>query len=250
MNNYLIRIFCATGFLLSSPLWAASFDCSKASNQYEKTICANPNLSSLDDQLAIAYKNARDKSKDPEALKKTQIDWIKATRQCADDTFCIEKAYRGRIAVLVGGPQTQQPTTQAAPQTQPPVVRNTATQTQSQQTPTVKNQSVKSGKDAGYCFVSIQKKSQRNMRISDEMVDFFNANLPIYRKIGALENGKCKGLGGTSANEPCFRANLSPDEFDWYVGMSSAYLLINGPQDPNKLPMIEIISAMCIGLVK
>ena len=136
MNRYLIGMFCAIGFLTSNTLWAASFDCSKASNPYEKTICANPNLSSLDDQLAIAYKNARDKSKDPEALKKAQIDWIKSTRQCATDTSCIEKAYKDRIVVLGGAPKTQQPTTQMAAQSQPLAARNTVTQPPPQQAPT------------------------------------------------------------------------------------------------------------------
>lgn len=97
---------------------AASFDCSKASNPYEKAVCANPTLSSLDDQLAVIYKNARAKSADPEALKKTQIDWIKATRQCASDTSCIEKAYKDRMIALGGSAQPQQPV-QAVAQTKP-----------------------------------------------------------------------------------------------------------------------------------
>lgn len=105
MDKCLIGKFFVIGLLSANPLMAASFDCSKASNLYEKTICSNPNLSSLDDQLAIVYKNARAKSADPEALKKAQIDWIKATRQCTSDTSCIEKAYKDRMAVLSGGSQ-------------------------------------------------------------------------------------------------------------------------------------------------
>jgi hypothetical protein len=108
----------------------------------------------------------------------------------------------------------------------------------------------KSGGDAGMCFASIQTKSKRNMPITDSMADFFNKNLPIYKKIGGLVYGKCKGLEGTPANEPCFRGNLTPYEFDWYVGFGSATLTINGPQDPRKLPNLEVMSVMCMGLVK
>jgi uncharacterized protein len=136
MNKYLIGISCAIGLFSANPVVAASFDCSKASNPYEKAVCANPNLSSLDDQLAVVYKNARAKTADPEALKKAQIDWIKATRQCASDTSCIEKAYKDRIAVLSGGSQTQRPTL-AATQSQPPAARNTVTQAPPQQAPTL-----------------------------------------------------------------------------------------------------------------
>jgi uncharacterized protein len=89
----------ASGSTSTSP----SFDCSKASNPYEKAVCTNPILSSLDNQLAIAYRNARAKSVDPDALRKTQVDWIQNTRQCASNTSCIEKAYKDRIAVLGGG---------------------------------------------------------------------------------------------------------------------------------------------------
>ena len=121
----------AIGLLLINPVMAASFDCSKASNPYEKAVCANPTLSNLDDQLAVVYKNARAKSADSEALKKTQIDWIKATRQCASDSSCIEKAYKDRILALGGGAQPQQPVQAAAP-AQPPV----AAQNNSIQAPT------------------------------------------------------------------------------------------------------------------
>jgi uncharacterized protein len=93
----------ASGSLPTAP----SFDCSKASNAYEKAVCANPILSGLDNKLAIAYKNARAKSVDPEALRKTQVDWIKVTRQCVSDTSCIEKAYKDRIATLEGVSHSQ-----------------------------------------------------------------------------------------------------------------------------------------------
>ena len=113
MLRSIITFLSITWLVLVSQANAASFDCAKASSPYEKAVCANPNLSSLDDQLSIAYKDARSKSTDPEGLKKAQIDWIKSTRQCANDTGCIEKAYKSRITALT----TSMPiATQASPQ--------------------------------------------------------------------------------------------------------------------------------------
>jgi uncharacterized protein len=99
-------VLVVVGFLFSGLASAASFDCSKASSPYEKAVCANPNLSSLDEQLAGAYKDARTKSSDPEGLKREQIDWIKSTRQCGADVGCIEKAYGNRISQLQKSPQS------------------------------------------------------------------------------------------------------------------------------------------------
>jgi len=43
-------------FGLIQPVSAASFDCSKATTPFEKTICESPALSPLDEELADAYK--------------------------------------------------------------------------------------------------------------------------------------------------------------------------------------------------
>jgi uncharacterized protein len=112
-----------------------SFDCSKASNPYEKAVCANPILSRLDNQLATIYKNARARSADPEALRKTQVDWIKNTRQCASNTSCIEKAYKDRIVALGGGAQPQAATTVKAPAAQNNVSQAPSQQAQTTTTP-------------------------------------------------------------------------------------------------------------------
>jgi uncharacterized protein len=118
MLNLTRRLLIVIGFSLSGLSSAASFDCTKASSPYEKAVCSNPNLSSLDEQLAGAYKDARAKSADPDSLKKEQIEWIKSTRQCASDVGCIEKAYKTRIASL-GSTASAPPTTKpASPQEQ------------------------------------------------------------------------------------------------------------------------------------
>ena len=48
-------------FTAASAQSAASFDCSKASNAYEKAVCKSDVLSQLDVQIAQAYKEARER---------------------------------------------------------------------------------------------------------------------------------------------------------------------------------------------
>ena len=44
---------------LVSPLYAASFDCSKATTETEIAICNDPELSALDERMSKAYSGAR-----------------------------------------------------------------------------------------------------------------------------------------------------------------------------------------------
>lgn len=80
---------------------AVSFDCNKASRVFEKAICSNIELSKLDDELNVAYKNAF--SINPE-IKISQRDWIKSSRLCennlSDLDKCIKNAYIDRLVIL------------------------------------------------------------------------------------------------------------------------------------------------------
>ena len=79
--------------LAASPFsFGASFDCAKASSTTEKLICGDETISALDEQLAASYKSALEKSSDKDALKKTQLDWLKQQRACKDKT-CLSQAY-------------------------------------------------------------------------------------------------------------------------------------------------------------
>jgi len=95
------------GLLFMGVSNAASFDCAKAGTPFEKTICSNPNLSSMDDQLAQAYFAAKAATTNPDQFKAEQISWIKGARTCGTDVGCIENAYRIRMAQLA--PQQSAP---------------------------------------------------------------------------------------------------------------------------------------------
>lgn len=80
--------------------FAASFDCNIASRPIEKTICADPELSSLDEKLNQSYQIAL--AKNPE-IKFSQREWLKALNECnvdASPTECLRKAFKMRIRTL------------------------------------------------------------------------------------------------------------------------------------------------------
>jgi uncharacterized protein len=76
---------------------AASFDCKKAGNKIERTICQDPEISMLDEELSKAYKVLRAKEKE---VVKEQRAWLKIRNKCGD-TACLKKIYSERVAELV-----------------------------------------------------------------------------------------------------------------------------------------------------
>lgn len=78
---------------------AAGFDCSKASNSSEKMICANDELSRLDEQLTHAYRSVMASTQDREALKQRQRAWIKERNQITEADAMI-RFYQERLEQL------------------------------------------------------------------------------------------------------------------------------------------------------
>jgi uncharacterized protein len=94
--------------LLSTQANAASFDCNKAVSWLEKTVCSNPELSKLDEELAKAYHDAL-ASLSPEGQKETrqyQRQWLKdILPKCKKDNQgisvrCLKYNYNKRIKQL------------------------------------------------------------------------------------------------------------------------------------------------------
>lgn len=79
---------------------AAGFDCQKAATFVEKAICQDQTLSVLDEELVSVFKTALANSKNPAALKKQQLNWLKTKRNACQTNACLEKVYQERIAAL------------------------------------------------------------------------------------------------------------------------------------------------------
>lgn len=91
---------------------AASFDCAKAGNWIEKTICAKAALSKLDDQLEQNYRAALRKTNDAAALRESQRSWLTNNRNTCTTPQCLTQTYQtrlGRLAQITqGGAQKTQ----------------------------------------------------------------------------------------------------------------------------------------------
>ena len=87
-------------YALTPPAHSASFDCAKASSPVEKTICADKQLSDLDELLLLSYKKALVGSANATALKSEQQTWLKKQRNVCADKACLTEAYTARLATL------------------------------------------------------------------------------------------------------------------------------------------------------
>jgi uncharacterized protein len=80
---------------------AASFDCKLAKTETEKAICANEEVSNLDEYLGRYYAAARDTLKGAgKCLVTDQRIWIREKRNPCKDAACLRAAYLERLAVL------------------------------------------------------------------------------------------------------------------------------------------------------
>lgn len=77
----------------------ASFDCAKATTAVEISVCADDELSRLDDEMNRVYLDARVASPRSEALRINQLQWVSRRNACASQD-CVRDAYQERIATL------------------------------------------------------------------------------------------------------------------------------------------------------
>lgn len=77
--------------------YSASFDCQKSKTFIERTICASPKLSSLDDQLALVYMRALESTSDQNEIRKNQRNWLRNIRNVCQNEECLIQTYEQRI---------------------------------------------------------------------------------------------------------------------------------------------------------
>ena len=88
-----------TLLLMANTACAASFDCAKATTKVEKMICANAELSKLDEELSKTYGEAIKNKPDKVLLQVQQRLWLKERNLCKD-IACLRNDYQKRIARL------------------------------------------------------------------------------------------------------------------------------------------------------
>ena len=86
---------------VSSPVIAASFACGKAASSVEKMICADRELSLLDEHLGRYYAAARRTLVQADTcLAADQRSWLRMSRNACTDAACLKQEYLKRLAVL------------------------------------------------------------------------------------------------------------------------------------------------------
>src|SRR5574341_293689 len=80
---------------------AASFDCAKAQSRVEKLICADAEVSTLDEYLGRYYFAARETLREAApCLAADQKQWLSGVRNACADAGCLKKAYLERLGEL------------------------------------------------------------------------------------------------------------------------------------------------------
>jgi uncharacterized protein len=80
---------------------AASFECAKAKTKTAKLICSDVVISSLDEALGAAYKNAYNRVENKLGIRQSQRDWLSSYRLTScGDVACLKKEFSERIEIL------------------------------------------------------------------------------------------------------------------------------------------------------
>jgi uncharacterized protein len=89
------------GLLWSAGAAAASFPCEKAQSRIEKAICADAEVSDLDEYLGRYYAGARAALREAApCLVADQKQWLSSVRNACQDAACLKKAYLERLGEL------------------------------------------------------------------------------------------------------------------------------------------------------
>ncbi len=85
-------------------VYAASFDCGKASTQLEHLLCDDPDLSNIDIRLGKVYSDIRRNmwQEQRDLLRKEQLSWLRERNKCSLEKNCLITVYDERIKVLLG----------------------------------------------------------------------------------------------------------------------------------------------------
>ena len=89
------------GVLWSAGAAAASFACDKAQTRIEKAICADKEVSDLDEYLGRYYAGARSVlGRAGECMRADQQQWLREVRNVCTGAACLKKAYLERLGAL------------------------------------------------------------------------------------------------------------------------------------------------------
>jgi uncharacterized protein len=92
-------LLAALAGLISNPVSGQSFDCDKASNFVERTICANPQMARSDELMFAEFIQAIGRLGTGDTVRASQRQWLVSRNSCRDEN-CIRQHYERRVAEL------------------------------------------------------------------------------------------------------------------------------------------------------
>jgi uncharacterized protein len=99
MIRLLASLLCL-GCLAWVPPAAAVVDCSKTKSNVERLICTSDRLSVSEQEMALAFRAAFQRTQDRDALIREQEQWRSQVRDACNDIPCLLEAYRRRTSEL------------------------------------------------------------------------------------------------------------------------------------------------------
>jgi uncharacterized protein len=150
MKCYLV-LLAAAAAMAGLQAQAASFDCAKASSQTEKSICASDQVSMLDEELSKVYTDAARTHTNSNALRASQREWLRNTRDKCQDEACLVNVYQRRIASLRPNTAPSGSEVKPAAVQTPPVTR--------QATPTASTEAVAEREEASQARLAAARRA-------------------------------------------------------------------------------------------
>ena len=80
-------------------VWAVT-DCSKPKTKIDWLLCSNEKAALEEERMALAFREAMNRTDNREALMQEQREWNTTVRDVCNDVRCLVKAYRDRSSEL------------------------------------------------------------------------------------------------------------------------------------------------------
>jgi len=208
---------------------AASFNCTKATTQTEKLICADPELGRLDEQLAGVY----GEGKHIPGLKNEQRAWLAELKKC-NDVSCLKVAYRERLEEL-----TSQ------------IISFGRSGGMPEQDSSSKNRKADQEQKAGEELANIGQCLAVNSIHQNQSGSLSNANQAFMKKHTKLAESY---VDGYSKIRPCIQQGsaleqcadqLPPAQRHLVLGFSNGTFMYNKAKRDNDTAMIKVMMVSC-----
>jgi len=87
-------------FVPWTPPAVAVTDCSKPRTNIDRLLCSNDRLAAADQMMALAFRDAFQRTADRDALIEEQQAWQKNVRDACNDLPCLLEVYQRRTSEL------------------------------------------------------------------------------------------------------------------------------------------------------